>query len=288
MWPSGTNTVKTQLWMSSPLTGQTSTVEARASVCLRGPNPTLHPLPHAVYFIYSLVTCSPARSQRLWQKQLASPCPPLSFCRCYRGLFVFRGPLFSSVASVSCSTTGGFTCLCVRLFLAIGQLNLLGPECSCAPAEPSKGSYCLWCSDLRSDGELGSCTQNGSAPGIVVFSVYTLNGDKAEKHSYISNSWDHRKTRASFIHYHAFYKSALTKTCTKHITTQDTHWIQEMQQCTSKHWEIPKKFCGLWVSFKVSKQWPSIRKAVFYLSFISTNLSRRRRNVLQLLLENEI
>jgi len=76
--------------------------------------------PHAVHFIYSLVTCSLLR-RRLWQKQLASP---LSVCRCCRRLFVFRGPLFSSVASVSCSSTGEVTCLCVRLFPAAGQLRL--------------------------------------------------------------------------------------------------------------------------------------------------------------------
>lgn len=43
MWLSGTITVKTQLWMSSALTHRTSTMVTRASVCLRGPNPTLHP-----------------------------------------------------------------------------------------------------------------------------------------------------------------------------------------------------------------------------------------------------
>lgn len=36
--------------------------------------------------------------------------------------------MFCSVASVSCSPTSRFACLCVRLFLAVGQLNLLGLE----------------------------------------------------------------------------------------------------------------------------------------------------------------
>lgn len=129
---------QTQLWMSSPLTGQTSTAEARASVCLRGPNPRLHSrlMPFALFTLWSHVTCSVA------EVKIRLP-SPLSFCRCYRGLFVFRRPLFSSVASVSCCSTGGVTCLCVRLCPAVGQLNPLGPECSRAPVEPPEGSYCL-------------------------------------------------------------------------------------------------------------------------------------------------
>lgn len=108
-----------------------------------GSKPHAASLPHAVRFIYSLVTCSLlSRTGSGRSSQL--PCAsPLSVCRCYRGLFVFRGPLFSSVASVSCSSTGGVTCLCVRLFQAVGQLNLLGLECSCAPVDPLEGSYCL-------------------------------------------------------------------------------------------------------------------------------------------------
>lgn len=100
MWHSRTNRVKTQLWMSS-LMHQTSTAETRASVCLRGPNPSYH----AVYFIYSLVTCSHL-SHSSSGRSCQLPCAPSSLCRWYRGLFLFRGLLFSSVASVSCSPTG--------------------------------------------------------------------------------------------------------------------------------------------------------------------------------------
>ena len=144
MVPSGTNTVKTQLWMSSPLTGQTSTAEARASVCLRGPKPHAASPPHAVHFIYSLVTCSPARVAAALAEAVSFPVPPLPLSADVTEVYLYlEGLLFSSVASVSCSSTGGFPGLCVRLFLAVGQLNLLGPERSCAPAELSKGSHRL-------------------------------------------------------------------------------------------------------------------------------------------------
>lgn len=124
MWPSGTITVKTQLWMSSALTHQTSTMVTRASVCLRGPNPTLHPY-LMLFTLFTLWSHVPHLVTAALAEAVSSP---LSICRCYRGLFVFRGPLFCSVASVSCSPTSRFACLCVRLFLAVGQLNLLGLE----------------------------------------------------------------------------------------------------------------------------------------------------------------
>ena len=112
----------------------------------------------SLYLLYGHILSGSGRSS------LPRRASPLSVRRCYGGLFVIRGPLFSSVASVSCSSTGGVTCLCVRLFLAVGQLNPLGPDCSCAPAEPSAGSYCLWCSDLRFDGE-----QKKVSPGDFAF-----------------------------------------------------------------------------------------------------------------------
>lgn len=77
MWPSGTNTVKTQLWLSSPLTGQTSTAEARASVCLRGLNPTLHP--HLMLFtLFTLWSHGPSLVAAALAEAVSFPMPPLS------------------------------------------------------------------------------------------------------------------------------------------------------------------------------------------------------------------
>lgn len=164
MWPSGTNTVQTQLWMSSPLTGQTSTVEARASVCLRGLNPMLHP--HLMLLtLFTLWSHVPRSATAALAEAVSFPMPPpLSFCRCCRGLFVFRGPLFSSVASVSCSSTSGFTCLCVRLFQAVGQLNLLGAStlmCSSRTLDGVLLPGMLW---FQTRWWTWSYTQNISAP----------------------------------------------------------------------------------------------------------------------------
>lgn len=136
----------------------------------------------------------PTWSQRLWPKRL-NALWILSFCRCYWCLFVFRRPLFSSDASVSCFCTGGVTCLCVRLFPAVGQLNLLGHSGPCAPAKPPEGSYCLWCSGSRSDGELGVTDKTFLHLGNVFSNVITLNGVKEGKpicscSSYRSDSLD--------------------------------------------------------------------------------------------------
>lgn len=109
--------------MFTPSMGHISTMEDAASVCLRGPNPA--PCPRlmlcTLFTLWSHVPCSDGGSGRSsWFPSASS----LSMCRCCRCLFVFRGPLFSSVASVSCSLTGRVTCLCAGLFPAVRQLRL--------------------------------------------------------------------------------------------------------------------------------------------------------------------
>lgn len=122
--PFTVQTVKTQLWMFNPLKGHISTIETAASVCLRGPNQAPCPclMQCTLFTLWSHVPYSDGGSGRSSWLPCASS---LSICRCCRRLFVFRGPLFSSVASVSCSLTGRVTCLCVGLFPAVRQLRLL-------------------------------------------------------------------------------------------------------------------------------------------------------------------
>lgn len=88
MWPSGTNTVKTQLWLSSPLIDQTSTMEARASVCLRGLNPTLHP--RLMQFdLFTLWSHGPRSFSEALAEAVSFPVPPLSLSADVKEVYLY-------------------------------------------------------------------------------------------------------------------------------------------------------------------------------------------------------